>query len=146
MIKLSKLTDYAVIVLSVLAQTSEDHCTSVDLAQKTDLPEPTVSKILKLLAKGGLVASLRGSKGGYQLKQKAKAISIAEIVAVIEGPIAVTHCVDQSTECCDRSAICSMSGRWNKVNLAIQETLQKISLEDMMGDQVMREIQLEQGH
>lgn len=132
MIKLSKLTDYAVIVLSVLAEESRALHTSTDLAKKTALPEPTVSKVLKLLSKGGLVQSLRGAKGGYQLKQTARAISIAEIVAVIEGPVTLTHCVDQSNECCERSTDCSMKGRWDSVNLAMQETLRQISLEDMM--------------
>ena len=132
MIKLSKLTDYAVIVLSVLAEEGNGLYSSADLAKKTALPEPTVSKILKLLAKKELVQSLRGAKGGYQLGHAAQTISIAEIVSAIEGPVALTHCVDQSSECCERSTDCSMKGRWNKVNIAMQETLRQISLEDMM--------------
>ena len=132
MIKLSKLTDYAVILLSVLAEDTGTLYSSTDLAKKTALPEPTVSKILKLLAKNGLVESLRGAKGGYQLAHTAQMISIAEIVSAIEGPVALTSCVDQSNECCERITDCSMKGRWNKVNVAMQETLQQISLEDMI--------------
>jgi FeS assembly SUF system regulator len=133
MIKLSKMTDYAVIVLADMAGRQGQLVSATVLAESTKLPEPTVSKILKSLARHKIVASTRGMNGGYSLKQTPEEITMAVIIAATDGPIALTACVDQSTECCDRAKNCSMKGQWNPVNIAMQSALEKVSLLQMMG-------------
>src|SRR5438270_13588885 len=93
MIRLGKLTDYGLVVMSQIAQRPPaDLHTARDLAAKCHLPLPTVSKILKTLLQGGLLVSQRGIKGGYSLAREPGLISIAEIISVLEGPVALTAC------------------------------------------------------
>ena len=132
MIKLAKMTDYAVIVLADMAGHAALMSAS-EIAERTELPEPTVSKILKALAKHKIVASTRGSSGGYALNMKPEEISMADVVSATDGPIALTACVDEGSSCCDRSHSCSMKGQWNPVNLAMQNALENVSLQQMMG-------------
>lgn len=131
MIKVSKLTDYAVILLSVMSV--EERMSASDVAKAAHLPEPTVSKILKLLAKAGVLISARGAFGGYVLSRSEQEISIADIVSAIDGPIALTACVSGNEHDCDLSKMCSMNGRWNNVNAAVIDALQNVSLGEMSG-------------
>ena len=135
MLRLSKLTDYAVVVLIRLADgnrpTPDCVQTSPGLSAGTGVPEPTVAKVLKALATAGLVASTRGARGGYRLLRPLEAISVADVITAIDGPIALTACVDGSTTCCDVSSVCSMKGRWDLVNAAIDQSLSAITLADM---------------
>jgi len=133
MIKLSKLTDYAVVVLAEMAQASGTLSTASSLAVKTTLPEPTVAKVLKLLAKGGVILSTRGVNGGYKLSRPPEEISIAMVVDALEGPVALTACVDGSEECCAHSGACPVKGKWNPVNIAMKSALENVSLAQMMG-------------
>ena len=135
MIKLSKMTDYAVIVLADMAGRQGQLVSATTLAESTKLPEPTVSKILKLLARQNIVSSTRGMNGGYSLKQEPEEISMAVVITATDGPIALTACVDQSNECCDRAQSCSMKGQWNPVNMAMQSALENVTLKQMMGGQ-----------
>jgi FeS assembly SUF system regulator len=134
MLRLSKLTDYAVVVLIRLAERGgaqcEDMQTSPGIAQVTGVPEPTVAKVLKLLSSAGLVSSQRGARGGYRLKMPLHAISVADVIAAIDGPIALTACVDGGAGC-DMHATCAVKGRWDLVNDAIHAALSAISLADM---------------
>ena len=127
------MTDYAVIVLADMAGRQGQLVSATTLAESTKLPEPTVSKILKLLAKQKIITSTRGMNGGYALKQKPEEITMAVIITATDGPIALTACVDQSVECCDRAKSCSMKGKWNPVNTAMQSALENVSLRQMMG-------------
>lgn len=129
------MTDYAVIVLADMAGRQGQLVSAATLAESTKLPEPTVSKILKLLAKRDIVTSTRGMNGGYSLKQRPEEISMAVVITATDGPIALTACVDQSSECCDRAQSCSMKGQWNPVNMAMQSALENVSLKQMMGGQ-----------
>ena len=134
MIKLSKLTDYAVVVLGQMAKNADERPqTASDLSQKTGLSVPTVAKVLKLLAKGGLITSSRGMNGGYQLIKMPSHITMASIITALEGPVLLTACVEGRDECCSHSAICSMKGRWNPVNAAMQRALEDVSLAEMIG-------------
>ena len=128
MFRLSKLTDYAVVVLVRLAG---DGCvqTSPGIANLTGIPEPTVAKVLKALSAHGLVTSTRGARGGYRLERTAAQISVADVIAAIDGPIALTACVDGGT--CETGHVCPMHRAWDPVNQAILAALSAISLAEM---------------
>ena len=129
MLRLSKLTDYAVVVMVRLGR-GEAVQTSPCIAAATGVPEPTVAKVLKILAAAGLVASHRGARGGYRLVRPLDAVPIADIIAAIDGPIALTACVDGGTSC-EAQGLCPMRGRWDPVNRAIEAALAGITLADM---------------
>jgi len=137
MLRLSKLTDYAVVVLVRLAGT-EGVQTSPGIAATTGIPEPTVAKVLKTLAAGGLVASQRGARGGYRLLRPLGAIPIADVIAAIDGPIALAACVDGSATECEAQGLCPVRGRWDPVNDAIYQALSAITLADMQEASVPR--------
>ncbi len=129
MFRLSKLTDYAVVVLVRLAA-SEGVQTSPGVSQVTGVPEPTVAKVLKALSAAGLVASQRGARGGYQLVRPLSAVSVADVIAAIDGPIAMAACVEGSTSGCEATC-CQVRGRWDVVNQSVRSALAAISLADM---------------
>lgn len=132
MIKLSRLTDYAVVILAEMAREKGAVLSASGLSARTNLPEPTVSKILKLLSKGGLVTSTRGASGGYVLEQTTRSVKVTDVIEAMEGPIALTACVSGSHEDCALERMCAMNGRWNKVNLAIRTALADVTLADMV--------------
>jgi FeS assembly SUF system regulator len=129
MLRLSKLTDYAVVVLVRLAELDGVQ-TSPGIAAATGIPEPTVAKVLKVLAAGNLVVSQRGARGGYRLNRSLAAIPIADVIAAMDGPIALTACVEGATTC-ESQGLCPMRGRWDPVNEAINKALSSITLADM---------------
>ena len=109
MLRLSKLTDYAVVVLVRLSREAGVQ-TSPGIAASTGIPEPTVAKVLKTLAAGGLVASQRGARGGYRLLRSLAQIPVADVIAAVDGPIALTACVDGSTTECEFAGYLSDAG------------------------------------
>ena len=129
MLRLSKLTDYAVVVLLRLGEGAVR--TTPALAAVTGVPEPTVAKVLKFLTVADLVASTRGARGGYRLARRLDEMSVADVIAAIDGPIALTACVDGGSGLCDVQSTCSVRGRWNLVNEAIRSALGGISLADL---------------
>lgn len=135
MLKLSKLTDYAVVVLVRLAHRpggpAEEVQTSPRIAAATGIPEPTVAKVLKALASAGLVTSQRGARGGYRLARPLAAVPVAEVIAAIDGPIALTACVEGSNAGCEAESLCPVRGRWDPVNEAVRDALSAITLADM---------------
>ena len=132
MFRLNRLTDYAVVVLSQMAQRRQETRSAQQISEDTGVPLPTVSKLLNLLGRAKLVTSQRGASGGYSLNADPEAISVAEIIQAMEGPIALTACVDGAVDSCDAESFCPMRGNWNKVNGAIREALTAVSLADMM--------------
>lgn len=132
MFKLNRLTDYAVVVMSQMTIAPGKLWTAPGIAQDTGVPQPTVSKVLNALAQAKLIDSHRGATGGYELKRQAEAITMAEIIQALEGPIALTACVDGAVGCCDVEASCPMRGNWDKVNHAIHKALSQVSLADMI--------------
>lgn len=132
MIRLSKLTDYAIVVLSEMARQVGTVHTVTLLAERTAVPAPTVAKLMKALTASGLTNSHRGAAGGYTISRPADGISIAEIITALEGPIALTACVDGAESQCCVEQLCPMRGGWEKVNRAIREALEQVSLTDMM--------------
>jgi FeS assembly SUF system regulator len=116
----------------VAAHPETDHSAS-EIAANTRLPRPTVSKLLRRLARGGLLASHRGSKGGYSLARQAHEISVAGIIGAIEGPVALTLCttVDHTGDC-ELETRCPVKGHWQKINRAVRSALEDVTLADII--------------
>lgn len=131
MLRLSKLTDYATVILSHMAKDSGELYAAVEVAEATGIGLPTVSKILKILVNARVVVSSRGVNGGYALARPPERISVAEVISALEGPIAVTEC-SISHEGCEQASGCGISGNWSLINKAIRNTLESISLADMI--------------
>ncbi len=138
MIRLNKMTDYAVVMLSHLAVHSDRVVTAAQLARDSTLPLPSVSKLMKQLSKTGILTSHRGASGGYRLGRAPKDISVAEIVTILEGPIALTACIKGADTSCGAMPQCSLSGHWNQVNHAIQVALDSVSLADLLNTTYVR--------
>lgn len=134
MLRISKLADYATMIMTVCARVNEHSYTAKKLAEETRLQLPTVSKILKLLLKQGLLVSQRGAQGGYQLAKPAREISMAEVIAAVDGPIALTECNHAASQC-GLMKSCATKYSWQLINLAIHEALSNISLADMIEQQ-----------
>ena len=127
------MADYAVVILGAMAREPQSLLSAGAIAQFVLLPEPTVSKILKILGRHGLVKSTRGTMGGYALAAAPKKISIAAIIQSIDGPIALTACKDGQEPDCGLTQVCALRGRWDGVNTAIIAALEGVSLADMAG-------------
>jgi FeS assembly SUF system regulator len=130
MIRITKQTDYGIVLLTHLAVEPERQYNAPELAGEAHLPLPMVSKILKLLAREGLLASHRGVKGGYSLARRPEAISMAEIIAALEGPIALTECISVEGDC-SHEALCPVRSNWRRINQAVRTALSGISLAEM---------------
>lgn len=126
------MTDYAVVILAEMACGDGALMTASGLSERTALPEPTVAKVLKLLAKGGMINSCRGINGGYKLSRAPDDISMASVITSLEGPVQLTSCVSGGGECCSHSVKCSMRGKWNPVNEAMRRALEEVSLAQML--------------
>ncbi len=134
MLRISRLTDYASIVLAHLARTPGDVQPAARIADRTHLALPTVSKLLKTLARGGLVESFRGPQGGYTLARPAHSISAAQIIDAIEGPVAITECSLEDSQCCIES-FCTIAQNWQHINQTIRQALERVSLAQLAGSQ-----------
>jgi len=144
MLRMSKLTDYATVVLGRLASEPQVQHTAAQLAAQTKLGAATVSKLLKKLHAGGLLISTRGLHGGYRLSRPAAQISAAQILDALEGPMALIECARQTHQCGIEST-CGVGHAWQRVNTAIRRALQEISLLELagLGSQTVRFAALE---
>ena len=131
MLRVSKLTDYATVVMTCLAGDGDGVVSAQALAERARLEVPTVSKLLKQLAQAGLVASTRGINGGYRLARAAERITIADIVTAMEGPIGMTECSAHSGMC-DLESHCGVRVNWQRINQAIAGALSNVTLADML--------------
>lgn len=129
--KLSKLTDYATVILSVIAKESHRVHGAVDIAEATGIALPTVSKILKILVKAGVLSSVRGAKGGYVLAREPEKITVAAVISALEGPIALTEC-SASHKGCNQASGCQIQGNWHLINEKIAQALESVTLADMI--------------
>jgi FeS assembly SUF system regulator len=132
MLRISKLTDYATVILAALAEQPEHVRTAAALAEETHIAAPTVSKLLKQLQRAGFVASTRGLHGGYQLARPATQISAAAILDALEGPVALTDCSVGHGNC-GIEATCRVGRVWQRLNLAIRRSLYDVSLAQLAG-------------
>lgn len=130
MLRVTKLADYGIVMLTHFALHRDSSYTAPDIARTVRLPLPVVSKVLKLLGKAGLLASHRGTKGGYRLAMPAEQITIASIISALDGPIAVTGCMDAQRGC-DLESGCPVRGNWRLINQAIHSALEGITLSQM---------------
>ena len=133
MLRISKLTDYATVILAELARADAAQRAAADLARECHLALPTVSKLLKQLQRAGLVESTRGLRGGYRLARPASQISAAAILCALEGPLALTECATGEHSRCDLQPSCSVGGNWQRINHAIRQSLEEISLAELAG-------------
>ena len=131
MLRVSKLTDYATVVMTVLADGPERVHSAQELAERARLELPTVSKLLKQLAHADLVQSFRGVNGGYKLTRAPQRITIAEIVTAMEGPIGMTECSAHSG-LCGHEPHCGVRVNWQRINQAIAQALGSVTLADMI--------------
>jgi len=130
MFKLGKLTDYGTVVMTALAARPDALRNAHELAAETHVAAPTVSKLLKQLAKSGLVESIRGAHGGYRLARKPDRITVADVVSALEGPIALTQCSVHDGGCSIESH-CGVRGNWRLINSAIRQALESVTLAQM---------------
>lgn len=131
MLRVSRLTDYATVVMTCIAAHPDAVLSTAEIADETHLELPTVSKLLKSLGHAGLVESFRGVNGGYRLARPAGTISLAEIVEAMEGPIGMTECGLAEGQC-EREAQCSVRGSWQHINGVLDHALRTMSLADML--------------
>ena len=131
MLRVSRLTDYATVVMTCIAAHPHDVLTAGQIADESRLELPTVSKLLKALGHASLVESFRGVNGGYRLARSATDISLAEIVEALEGPIGMTECSLAEGQC-DRESQCGVRGSWQQVNSVLDSALRAVSLADML--------------
>jgi FeS assembly SUF system regulator len=131
-LRISKLTDYATVILADLSAEPEKLHTAAEVAARTRLAAPTVSKLLKSLQRAGLVASARGAHGGYHLTRPPNEISAAAIIDALEGPVAITECSGEHSHC-GIEHMCRVGHAWQRVNRAIRRALYDISLAQLAG-------------
>jgi len=136
MLRISRLTDYATVVLAALADEPERVQTASALAERTHIALPTVSKLLKQLQRAGLVASTRGLRGGYHLSRPPTQISAAAILDALEGPLALTDCSGGHGRC-GIERTCRVGHAWQHLNLAIHRALSDVSLAQLAGIEAM---------
>lgn len=132
MIRITRLTDYGIVLLTYVATRPEGRIHNVpDLAAEANLPLPTVGKILKVLARKGLLVSHRGAKGGYSLSRPPAEITLAQIVAALDGPIAITECSSDPHNRCEIMLTCPARSNLQRINQAVLTALENITLAEM---------------
>lgn len=131
MLRLGKLTDYATVILSHMAKNRSHLHAAHEIAELTGIAPATVSKLLKQLARAGLVSSTRGAKGGYELANRPEHITVASIISAVEGPIALTEC-SISQHNCEQAGGCEIRGGWGKINQTIFDALDSVTLADLI--------------
>jgi FeS assembly SUF system regulator len=132
MLRITKLTDYAIVVLTSMAgPTASGPHTARDLSDRTRIPLPTVSKILKDLSRSGVLVSTRGVQGGYSLAKIPTAISVAEVIDAVDGPVAITECSSDTPTSCEHAGCCPVEANWVRINQVVRGALATISLADM---------------
>ncbi|MGR8953440.1 MAG: SUF system Fe-S cluster assembly regulator [Gammaproteobacteria bacterium] len=138
MLRVSKLTDYATVILSFMAKDTGSVHAAIEIAAATGIALPTVSKILKLLVHEHVLISTRGAKGGYALASTPDKITVAAVISALEGPIALTEC-SISHQGCEQASGCGIRGNWGLINEAIQNALESVTLADMIKPAIVPE-------
>lgn len=131
MLRIGKLTDYALLIMSQMAKEPDSVLSATSLAEALHLTTPTVSKVLKMLSDADLVSSVRGAVGGYHLARAAHKVTVADIISAMEGELAMTECCE-STNLCAINTMCTMRENWRKINQMIHSLLNKFTILDML--------------
>ena len=129
MIRMNKLTDYGVVLLTTFAREPAQGISARELSARTGIPQPTVVKLLKTLLKAGLLVSQRGTKGGYTLARHPEEVPVADVIEALEGPLAITEC--NVPGACEHERRCPARPNWTAVNEVIHEALSKLTLAQM---------------
>ena len=131
MIRVSRMADYGVVAMTHIAREPRARHTAASIAARTGVPQPSASKLLKLLARAGILTSHRGAKGGYVLSHAPDQVSVADLVAAVDGPISLADCLDGPSGICELESFCSVRGPWQKISDAIRVALEEVTLADM---------------
>ena len=131
MLRVTRLTDYATLVLATLAQAPARVLPAAEIAERARLEPTTVAKVLRPLAQAGLVEAFRGASGGYRLARPAPGITLAAIVEAIEGPIGMTECAGEHSTC-EHEPHCGLLPHWRRVNDVIADALGAVTLAQML--------------
>lgn len=134
MLRISKMADYGTLVMAYLASHANLALNAKEIADKTQLAVPTVSKLLKLLTRAGLLISLRGAQGGYRLARDANTITIVDIIDALDGGTGLTEC-SHSSGLCSLEQRCALHSNWKFISQTIRNTLQTIGLDDLIQKQ-----------
>ncbi len=130
--RITRLTDYGVVLLTYFAREATGVMHNArDLALMAHLPLPTVSKVLKVLARNGFLIAHRGAKGGYSLAKRPQEITVAQVVDAVEGHLAITKCSDDVTGNCELLTLCPVQNNWQRITVAVQKAMESITLADM---------------
>ena len=132
MIRVSRMADYGVVAMTHIARRAEELHTAASVAEATGVSLPSATKLLKLLAKHGILASQRGAHGGYTLKRAPSEVSVADLIVAIDGPIALADCLQGEDSACGLESFCSIRSPWQKVSEAIRVALGEVSLAEMI--------------
>lgn len=133
MIRITKQTDYAILLLTYVAAQAPDQVhTSRSLAEWSRLSLPMVSKILKPLSRAGIMVSTRGVNGGYTLARPADRITVGQIIRAIEGPIGMTHCITEPGSC-EQETFCPVKVNWARISQAVRDAVEDVPLSEMFG-------------
>ena len=142
MLRLSKLSDYAIVIMTDLATGGQDAVQNAGaIAERTAVAQPTVSKLLKLLVGHGLVNSVQGRYGGYRLGRRVEQITVTQIIEAIDGPLALTECGLADGSNCELEQFCSVRPHWRYIGAAVRAALDGITLEQLVGNPIERLMQ-----
>ncbi len=145
MLRLTKLTDYGILLMTCMAASGHERSSAAELSESTHIPMPTVSKILQMLLHEGMLDSVRGAHGGYRLIRSANDINVRDVISVFEGSIALTECNLEDGGSCDQHEVCSTSNNWKRINQAVRQALEDISLADMTEQDFVPVFRLQRG-
>lgn len=134
--RLSRLADFAVVLMTHVAQHHETIHTAAEVALATQLPAPTVAKVLARLCREGLLSSIRGVKGGYRLARPSATISVGAVVSAVDGPVALTQCIRSGLSRCEIEAVCPSRVGLHRINAAVLKTLDDVSLADIAAPEI----------
>jgi FeS assembly SUF system regulator len=134
MIKINRLTDYATLIICEMVNDQSNIISAKHLSKKTKIGESTVSKILKMLERSGLLKSYRGTAGGYRLEKNASEIGVLDIIIAVEGDISLTLCGMNSHNACEYNTGCKVKHGWGKLNNLFMQALQSFAIKDFIDD------------
>ena len=131
MLKITRLADYAVVIISSFKGVEKEIVSAQQIIKKTKLQQATVNKILAILVKKKILIAFRGTSGGYKLRRDLSNISIKDLIEAIEGPVSLTDCLNKNANDCNLFNVCITKNTWHLVNNAVKETLDKIKIQDI---------------
>tara|TARA_B100001027_G_C16243141_1_gene320445 strand:- start:901 stop:1332 length:432 start_codon:yes stop_codon:yes gene_type:complete len=131
MLKVTRLADYAVLILCQFSFKRNTVLSSTKICRGTGIKKATVNKLLALLVKGNVLSAVRGPRGGYKPSRELENISVKEIIEAIEGPVSLTDCIDNNSTKCNLISTCVTKNTWSMVNSAIVDTLHSIKVEHL---------------